>query len=193
MGIGLKRIIDAERCIRGRLYPAPPGHLMSFWEAKLQPDLLKEAVDSLARHIWQSAPKPVARPPPVGLLQAIALHRAITDTLMDGSGTEYIVMPITNTENGTKWMFCAIIPFVMNMGTRPSSKIACRLSEKAQAAWRRLMRQYVQNTWLPKQPAHIRALLERRREELGGEPIRPTPFGLPSARTTSTTSSRARS
>ena len=67
-----------------------------------------------------------------------------------------------------EWWFCGVIPYVMNMGTRPASKIACRFSEVFQAEWRTRMRAEVVPTWLARQSQRVRDALERRRAALGG-------------------------
>mmetsp|Transcript_38096 Transcript_38096/g.111591 ORF Transcript_38096/g.111591 Transcript_38096/m.111591 type:complete len:97 (+) Transcript_38096:321-611(+) len=50
-----------------------------------------------------------------------------------------------------QWWFCIIFPFVANEGTRPMSKVACRLSEALLAEWRSKIRKYVADFWIHKQ------------------------------------------
>eukprot|EP00966_Prymnesium_polylepis_P223075 5159963-Prymnesium_polylepis.1 len=88
---GIRRILDAEQRLRRRLNFAIPDNFMHFWKTKLQPDLLKRAVESLAQRIWQSAPKPATYPPPDGLLRAATLRQEIAKTLVGCSGTDSVV------------------------------------------------------------------------------------------------------
>ena len=83
---------------------------------------------------------------------------------------EHLWVPFDVELNGatsTEWWFCGVTPYVMNMGTRPASKIACRFSEIFQAEWRARMRTEVTPLWLACQPPRVIAALERRRAALG--------------------------
>ena len=91
---------------------------------------------------------------------------------------EYLWLPFTEVdatgEAREVWYFCMIAALVMNMGTRPASKIACRFSEGAQATWREQMRAWVAEKWLPEQPQAVQAVIELRRQRLG--PTQADPF-----------------
>ena len=65
------------------------------------------------------------------------------------------------------WYFCAVQPLVMNMGTRPASKVACRFSEALQEHWRGMMREYVRDYWIHRQTTAVVALLDERAQTLG--------------------------
>ena len=83
---------------------------------------------------------------------------------------EHLWVPFEAEVDGvatTEWWFCGITPYVMNMGTRPASKIACRFSEIFQAEWRTRMRAEVVPRWLARQSPKVLAALERRRAALG--------------------------
>ena len=83
---------------------------------------------------------------------------------------EHLWVPFEVEANGTtvtEWWFCGVIPYVMNMGTRPASKIACRFSEVFQAEWRSRMRSEVVPTWRARQKPAVLHALERRRDALG--------------------------
>ena len=84
-------------------------------------------------------------------------------------GVEYCLMVV----DGELW-FCAIVPLVMNMGTRPASKIACRFSEEWLGAWWRQMRTHVADVWLPQQTPALRRALDHRRNALGA--VQADPF-----------------
>jgi len=63
--------------------------------------------------------------------------------------------------------FCSAGEKVMNMGSRPASKIACRFNEEWTDVWRRLMYAYVTEEWLRRQPKRLTVLLEQRSAALG--------------------------
>ena len=69
------------------------------------------------------------------------------------------------------WL-CAVGERVMNMGSRPASKIACRFAEEWTEVWRRHMDAFVAE-WLPRQPTRLVDALERRRRALGAAQARP--------------------
>jgi hypothetical protein len=92
---------------------------------------------------------------------------------------EYLFVPFDVKDEegnviGEEWWFCSLLPLVMNMGTRPASKIACRFSENELRAWRSSMRAYVRVEWLPKAPPVVQNLLAAREATLGegqGDPF----------------------
>lgn len=68
---------------------------------------------------------------------------------------------------------------VINMGSRPASKIACRFSEEWMEAWRRGLRAWVRREWLPLQSPALQAALSWRVEHLGpheGDPFWAAPY-----------------
>ena len=60
-----------------------------------------------------------------------------------------------------------IKPKVMNMGARPSSKIAVRFAKEFNFAWTERVADYVASIWLPKQSEALRRLLATREHTLG--------------------------
>tara|TARA_B110000503_G_scaffold47688_1_gene77649 strand:- start:114 stop:5735 length:5622 start_codon:yes stop_codon:yes gene_type:complete len=75
---------------------------------------------------------------------------------------------LTNEAGETtyEWWFCAVVPHVMNQGTRPASKIACRFSEVFQEEWRGIMRREVVPAWLEQQTPELQQALADRRAHL---------------------------
>ena len=71
-----------------------------------------------------------------------------------------------NGDTTYEWWFCAVVPYVMNMGTRPASKIACRFSEAFQEEWRNIMRKEVVPEWLKHQTPELQEALADRRAHL---------------------------
>ena len=66
-----------------------------------------------------------------------------------------------------EWWFCGVVPYVMNQGTRPASKIACRFSEIFQEEWRTVMRRDVVPEWLKQQTPELVEALRLRKQHLG--------------------------
>ena len=66
-----------------------------------------------------------------------------------------------------------IRPKVINMGTRPSSKVAVRFSKQLNVEWRERMADFVSTDWLPRQSAALRAALADRERRLGYEQAHP--------------------
>ena len=91
------------------------------------------------------------------------------------------------SECGAFWVLCAcaaegrrerlflfkIMPRAINMGTRPSSKVAVRFSKEWNVEWRARMADFVQAMWLPRQTAALRTLLAERERKLGYENAHP--------------------
>ncbi|KAL1523090.1 hypothetical protein AB1Y20_018050 [Prymnesium parvum] len=59
------------------------------------------------------------------------------------------------------------MPRVMNICTRPSSKIAVRFSKQMNVEWRDRMADFVQTTWLARQSPALREVLAHRENTLG--------------------------
>ena len=66
-----------------------------------------------------------------------------------------------------------IMPKVMNMGTRPSSKVAVRFSKEINVEWRERMADFVHSGWLDNQTQALRSLLADRESRLGYEQAHP--------------------
>ena len=90
--------------------------------------------------------------------------------LMDETGK-----PILD-ENGNvivEHWFTLIVATCMNMGSRNSSKIAQRFTDRILEGFSQLLDVYVRDTWLPKQTPELRALLAERAATLGPRQARP--------------------
>ena len=66
-----------------------------------------------------------------------------------------------------------VAPRVINMGTRPSSKVAVRFAKTLNVEWRARMADYVQAEWLPRQTQALRDVLADREHRLGYEQAHP--------------------
>ena len=70
--------------------------------------------------------------------------------------------------------FYRVKPKVMNMGTRPSSKVAVRFSKELNVEWRERMADHVLHSgWLDRQSHALRALLADREARLGYDQAQP--------------------
>ena len=85
----------------------------------------------------------------------------------------YLIIEILDEKLGTveEW-FCSVGEKVMNMGSRPASKIATRFNEEWSDVWRRLMDDIVA-AWLPRQPKRLIDALAERSRVLGKKQARP--------------------
>ena len=78
---------------------------------------------------------------------------------------------------GDRIFWVNVLRYVMDMGVRPATKIACRFTEAYLGLWRSVVDEYVAREWLPQQTQELQSLLTDRRRELGADQARPY-FGL---------------
>lgn len=83
-----------------------------------------------------------------------------------------IVLPIVQEDGSEANRLCICYWKVMNMGTRPSSKIACRFSERWLQRWRTNM-DIQAAKWVRTRSPKLQSILEERRHVLGPSQARP--------------------
>ena len=103
--------------------------------------------------------------------EVLAATAVLCTTLGGGAAIAGIAVTVLTLEQPELWL-CAVGEKVMNMGSRPSSKIACRFNEEWTDVWRRHMDVFV-SMWLRRQPKRLVDALQRRRERLGAAQARP--------------------
>ena len=86
--------------------------------------------------------------------------------ILDDSGTAIV----------EHW-FTLIVATCMNMGSRNSSKIAQRFTDRLLEAFSQQLDAYVRDSWLPRQTAELQALLAERATQLGPRQARPFKTG----------------